>query len=70
MQPEEGFPLTAAQQDVRLKAAIQLRGNSVEANVDSGQLTILQELNKQYVETAPRIKSIRAVQIEYEDKLD
>ncbi len=69
MKPEEdGIPLTAAQQDVRLKAAIQLRGNSVEANTDGGQLTILQELNKQYIETAPRIKSIRAVQIEYEDK--
>jgi hypothetical protein len=64
MQPEDGLPLTAAQQDVRLKAAVQLRGTS-EVTGDSGQQLILQELNKEYLETAPRIKSIRAVQIEY-----
>jgi hypothetical protein len=58
---------SAAMADVKLKAAIQLRGAAPEAVTTNTQGNILGELNRIYQEAAPRIKSIRAaVQIEME----
>lgn len=56
----------AAMAEVKLKAAVQLRGVHHENLSDNSHSNLLQELNKQYLESAPRIKSIRAVQIEME----
>lgn len=56
----------AAMAEVKLKAAVQLRGVNHDNLADNSQSNLLQELNKQYLESAPRIKSIRAVQIEME----
>lgn len=58
---------SAALADVKLKAAIQLRGAAPETVSTASQTNILGELNRIYNETAPRIKSIRAaIQIETE----
>jgi hypothetical protein len=57
----------AAEMEVKLKAAIQLRGtNGATASGDSA--SILAELNHLYAVNAPRIKSIRVstAQIEYQ----
>ena len=54
----------ASEADVRLKAAIQLRGLP-DAGTGGGD-GILAELNTLYHSAAPRIKSMRAVQIEFE----
>lgn len=54
----------AAEAEVRLKAAIELRGKA-----DSGAVAgnaVLAELNDLYQKSAPRIKTLRAVQIEFE----
>lgn len=50
--------------DVRLKAAIQLRGTAEVS--PSGAGDVLSELNALYHLHAPRIKSMRAVQIEFD----
>lgn len=56
---------SAAMAEVKLKAAIQLRGPAQEVSVTSGQSQVLAELDNLYRHAAPRIKSIRAaVQIE------
>jgi hypothetical protein len=55
---------SAAMADVRLKAAIQLRdagGDSIQRGSN-----VLVELNELYRISAPRIKSMRAIQIEFE----
>ena len=58
---------SAAMAEVKLKAAVALRGqNSATRTVDSEQSSALAELNRLYSEAAPRIRSVRAVQIEYE----
>jgi hypothetical protein len=57
---------TAAMAEVKLKAAIQLRGAHTDQTTDNGQNAVLMELNQIYQQAAPRIKSVRAVQIEYE----
>lgn len=57
---------TAAMAEVKLKAAVQLRGSVADAPKDTMQSTVLAELNQLYQQSAPRIKSVRAVQIEYE----
>jgi hypothetical protein len=52
--------------EVKLKAAIALRGvpdARVQPSQHSGEL---EELNRLYAEAAPRIRSVRAVQIEYD----
>lgn len=54
----------AAMAEVRLKAAIQLRG--VEDVITSSSSNLMAELNALYLERAPRIRSMRAVQIEFE----
>ena len=65
--PLNGEGMTAAMVEVKLKAAVQLRGSHNDVPVNSDQAQVLSELNKLYQETAPRIKSIRAVQIEYQE---
>ena len=54
----------ANEAEVRLKAAIELRGKN-----DAGSIAgsaVMEELNALYHQSAPRIKSLRAVQIEFE----
>ena len=58
--------LTAAMADVKLKAAIALRGAGQSTQVNNGQASVLAELNELYQQSAPRIKSIRVAQIEYQ----
>ncbi len=58
---------TAAMADVKLKAAIQLRGMAAEKPKTNDQNAVLMELNQAYQQAAPRIKSIRIAQIEYAD---
>jgi hypothetical protein len=60
--------LTAAMADVKLKAAIQLRGANAETPHQTGQANVLAELNQLYLESAPRIKSVRIAQIEYQSE--
>lgn len=55
---------SAAEGDVRLRAAIQLRGTADVAVSTGGDL--LAELNAAYQSAAPRIKRLRAVEIEFE----
>ena len=57
---------TAAMAEVKLKAAVQLRGAVADTPKGGDQSAVLMELNQIYQQTAPRIKSVRAVQIEYE----
>lgn len=59
-------PLSAAMMEVKLKAAIQLRGSAPEAPVNNGQSQIMTELNQLYQQASTRIKSIRVAQIEYD----
>jgi hypothetical protein len=56
---------SAAMADVKLKAAINLRGlpGAVIQNTDQHQ--VMAELNQIYQQSAPRIKSVRLAQIEY-----
>lgn len=55
---------SAAMAEVKLKAAVQLRGTHNDSPVNSDQALILAELNNLYQQSAPRIKSIRIAQIE------
>ena len=55
---------SAAMADVRLKAAIQLRDAGGEST--QGGANVLAELNELYRRSAPRIRSMRAVQIEFD----
>jgi hypothetical protein len=57
---------SAAMAEVKLKAAIQLKSTKIDARPEGENALVLQELNKLYRESAPRIRSIRAVQVEYE----
>lgn len=59
---------SAAELEVKLKAAIQLRGTA-GATASGDSATILAELNRLYAVNAPRIKSIRVstAQIEFQD---
>lgn len=57
----------AAMADVKLKAAIALRGVPEVKAATSDSHAVMDELNRLYVESAPRIKSVRAVQIEYQN---
>lgn len=60
---------TAAMAEVKLKAAVQLKGVHHDSPANSGQESILAELNELYKQSAPRIKSIRvAAQIEFEEQ--
>lgn len=56
---------TAAMAEVKLKAAVELRGSQTTQVTGGNQAGILQELNLEYQQSAQRIKSVRAVQIEY-----
>ena len=66
MVDDNGEPIKAAMADVKLRAAIKLLGDSKDTPVKSDHAQILVELNNQYLSTAPRIKSIRVSQIEFE----
>lgn len=57
---------SAAEGDVRLRAAIQLRGSNDTGAV--GGDNVLAELNTLYHTNARRIKSMRIAQIEFEDE--
>lgn len=57
---------TAAMAEVKLKAAINLRGTPDAKVAPTQHSNELQELNRLYEEAAPRIRSVRAVQIEYD----
>jgi hypothetical protein len=54
----------ASMAEVRLKAAIQLRG--AEDMMPTSSNNVLAELNALYQQNAPRIRSMRAVQIEFD----
>ena len=58
---------SAADREVKLKAAIQLHGVAPERKADSTQLATLNELNDLYYQSAQRIKSVRiqTAQIEF-----
>ena len=58
--------LSAAMMDVKLKAALALRGAPEEKRQGSEQAMVMAELNALYQQSAPRIKSIRVAQIEYQ----
>jgi hypothetical protein len=57
---------TAAMAEVKLKAAIQLRGVKDETSGGGDQLQILQELNQAYLTSAPRIRSVRVTTAQIE----
>ena len=58
---------SAADREIKLKAAIQLQGAAPERKVDTTQLATLNELNELYHQSAQRIKSVRiqTAQIEF-----
>lgn len=58
---------SAAMAEVKLKAAIQLKGSTV-GDTRGGELaSVLEDLNRRYQEDAPRIKSIRVAQLDFEN---
>lgn len=59
---------TAADRDVKLKAAINLRGSAPDRVADNSTNNVLAELNEMYLQNAQRIKSVRiqTAQIEFE----
>ena len=59
---------TAAMAEVKLKAAVQLRGSHTDAPQSNDRASVLAELNALYQTSAPRIKTIRVAQIEFDDK--
>ena len=61
-----GAKMSAAEKEVKLKAAIALRGAPEAKAGVNDQSQVLAELNELYQQNAPRIKSVRAVQIEYQ----
>lgn len=56
----------AAMMEVKLKAAIALKGSDTPLSVNNEKATILAELNQLYKDSAPRVTSIRAVQIDFD----
>lgn len=62
----DGVKMSAAELEVKLKAAIALRGAPEAKTATNDQSAVLAELNDLYIQNAPRIKSVRAVQIEYQ----
>lgn len=61
------MPESAAMADVKLKAAVQLRGVQKEEHRGEDHSQVLVELNQLYAQAAPRIRSIRVAQIEYQE---
>lgn len=64
-----GKAVSAADREVKLKAAIALRGTQVAKKTDNGQMATFAELNELYHQNAPRIKSVRiqTAQVEFHD---
>lgn len=61
---------SAAMADVKLKAAIELRGANTDAPINNSHSQVLAELNDRYQQSAPRIRSIRIAQIDYNEGPD
>ena len=61
-----GVKMSAAEKEVKLKAAIALRGAPEAKTQVNEQSQVLEELNQLYQQNAPRIRTVRAVQIEYQ----
>jgi hypothetical protein len=61
-----GDRMSAAELEVKLKAAIALHGKPEAKAGVNDNMAVLAELNDLYAQNAPRIKTIRAVQIEYD----
>jgi len=57
---------SAAMAEVKLKAAIALRGKGDDGPKGGNQSELLTELNQLYHQSAQRIRTIRVAQIEYE----
>ena len=57
---------SAKMADVRFKAAVALRGSGPIMQNGDGSEDLLKELNERYSSAAPRIRQIRAIQIDYE----
>ena len=57
---------TAAMAEVKLKAAIALRGDPNQGKGDNSHSIVLAELNQLYQQSAQRIKSIRVAQVEFQ----
>ncbi len=59
---------SAAMMDVKLKAAVQLRGapGAAQAQGNDNE-NLLRELNEAYINNAPRIREIRAVSVTFQD---
>ena len=57
---------SAAMAEVKLKAAIALRGAPEVKQGSNDTSAVLAELNDLYAQSAPRIRTVRAVQIEYD----
>jgi hypothetical protein len=57
---------TAAMAEVKLKAAIALRGDPNQGKGDTSHSIVLAELNQLYQQSAQRIKSIRVAQVEFQ----
>jgi len=64
---ESALEMSAAEKEVKLKAALALRGAPEARTAVNEQSQVLEELNRLYQENAPRIKTVRAVQIEYQN---
>ena len=56
---------SAALAEVKLKAAIQLRGTQSDTRSDNNT-AIMAELNQLYHQSAPRIRSVRIAQVEFD----
>ena len=57
---------TAAMAEVKLKAAIALRGDPNQGKGDTSHSVVLAELNQVYQQSAQRIKSIRIAQVDFQ----
>ena len=63
---EPMIEMSAAEKEVKLKAAIALRGAPEAKGASQDNASILAELNAIYQSAAPKIRTIRAVQIDYD----
>lgn len=61
-----GTRMSAAEKEVKLKAAVALRGAPEVRSGAGDQSAVLAELNELYIQSAPRIRSVRIAQIEYQ----
>ena len=62
---ESAQGMNAKDKDVKLRAALALMGGQEKAVASDQNADVFAELNRLYQEAAPRIRTVRAVQIEY-----